>query len=653
VSAKITPISPTERSDREIRLEGQSVKAVMGRASSYGRRNPALIVGLILFLVLLLSSTIGSRFVDLEEARPLSVQPLQSPTWELPFGSDKQGRNLFAVMMAGTPLTLRIGLIAGFLGLGIGAVLAFIAAYNGGWIDTLIRSIVDIGLTVPGLLVLIIIAMKVRGGLSVDQMALVVASIAWLYPARTIRAQVLTLRERSYIQVARLSGMPGPMIILKEILPNLLPYLAASLVGSISAAVLASIGLEVLGLGPMNSPTIGMTLFWINYNAAVINGWWWWWLPPIVVIGLLFISLFQITVGLDEVANPRIRKFITRVSKDPLEQNLVGNGVRICDESIAPVVLCLNNLSVHYDTPRGPIHAVEGVTFAVRAGERFGLVGESGSGKSSMALTIMRLLRPPGQPVSGDIWLDDINLLALPEAKMKALRLSQIALVAQGSMNSLNPVMRVRDQIAIGLTDHDVKLSKPDMDQRVKNLLARVGLPAQVAHMFPHELSGGMKQRVVIAIAISLKPKVIIADEPTSALDVVVQRQVMETLKSVQGEIGAAVILVGHDMGLMAQFVQRVGVMYAGRLMEVSPVREIFKRPRHPYTQLLISSLPSTESKGNFIGIPGLPPSLLDVPSGCVFHARCPLAVDRCRVEVPKLREVQADVSVACHLVTE
>ena len=653
MSAKITPISPTERSDREIRLEGQSVKAVMGRASSYGRRNPALIVGLILFLVLLLSSTIGSRFVDLEEARPLSVQPLQSPTWELPFGSDKQGRNLFAVMMAGTPLTLRIGLIAGFLGLGIGAVLAFIAAYNGGWIDTLIRSIVDIGLTVPGLLVLIIIAMKVRGGLSVDQMALVVASIAWLYPARTIRAQVLTLRERSYIQVARLSGMPGPMIILKEILPNLLPYLAASLVGSISAAVLASIGLEVLGLGPMNSPTIGMTLFWINYNAAVINGWWWWWLPPIVVIGLLFISLFQITVGLDEVANPRIRKFITRVSKDPLEQNLVGNGVRICDESIAPVVLCLNNLSVHYDTPRGPIHAVEGVTFAVRAGERFGLVGESGSGKSSMALTIMRLLRPPGQPVSGDIWLDDINLLALPEAKMKALRLSQIALVAQGSMNSLNPVMRVRDQIAIGLTDHDVKLSKPDMDQRVKNLLARVGLPAQVAHMFPHELSGGMKQRVVIAIAISLKPKVIIADEPTSALDVVVQRQVMETLKSVQGEIGAAVILVGHDMGLMAQFVQRVGVMYAGRLMEVSPVREIFKRPRHPYTQLLISSLPSTESKGNFIGIPGLPPSLLDVPSGCVFHARCPLAVDRCRVEVPKLREVQADVSVACHLVTE
>jgi peptide/nickel transport system permease protein len=281
---------------------------VFNRVVGYCRRNPSLVVGLVLFMILLLSSAIGSLFVDLEEARPISVAPLQPPSWELPFGSDKQGRNLFAVMVAGTPLTLRIGLIAGFLGVGIGACIGFVSAYYGGWVDGLLRGIVDVGLTIPGLMVLIVVAMMVRSGLSVNQMALVVAALAWLYPARTIRAQVLTLRERSYIQVARLSGMPGRMIILKEILPNLLPYLAASLVIAISASVLASIGLEVLGLGPMDDPTIGMTLFWINYNAAVINGWWWWWLPPIVVIGLLFISLFLIAVGLDEVANPRIRR---------------------------------------------------------------------------------------------------------------------------------------------------------------------------------------------------------------------------------------------------------------------------------------------------------------------------------------------------------
>jgi peptide/nickel transport system ATP-binding protein len=314
-----------------------------------------------------------------------------------------------------------------------------------------------------------------------------------------------------------------------------------------------------------------------------------------------------------------------------------------------PVVLRLENLTVYYDTPRGPVHAVEDVSFALRAGERLGLVGESGSGKSSMALTIMRLIKPPARVVAGRIWLEETNLLDVPEAQMKEIRLAQVALIAQGSMNSLNPVMRVRDQIAQGLIDHGVKLSKGEMNERVTRLLARVGLAAQVANMFPHELSGGMKQRVVIAIAISLSPKVIIADEPTSALDVVVQRQVMETLKGVQAEIGAAVILVGHDMGLMAQFVQRLGVMYAGRLMEVSPVGEIFREPRHPYTQLLISSLPSTETKGDFTGISGLPPSLLDVPPGCVFHTRCPLAADRCRAEVPALRELQPDLWVACH----
>ena len=243
-----TTLNTVERDDRSARLTGKSgLRNTLSRALGYSRRNPSLVVGLVLFTLLLLSSAIGSRFVNLEEARPISVRPLQPPSRELPFGSDKQGRNLFAVMIAGTPLTLRIGLIAGFIGLGFGALLAFVGAYYGGWVDALLRGIVDVGLTVPGLMVLIVVAMMVRSGLTVEQMALVVASIAWLYPARTIRAQVLTLRERSYVQVARLSGMPGRMIILKEILPNLLPYLAASLVGSISAAVLASVGLEVLG----------------------------------------------------------------------------------------------------------------------------------------------------------------------------------------------------------------------------------------------------------------------------------------------------------------------------------------------------------------------------------------------------------------------
>jgi peptide/nickel transport system permease protein len=277
-------------------------------AVRYIRRNPSLALGVALLALLALFVVIGSLTVDTEDARPLSAPALQPPSVDYPFGTDRQGRDLLAVMVAGTPLTLRIGFIAGFLGVGLGTLLAFVAAYYRGFIDTVIRGIADIGLTVPGLLVLIIIAVSIKGTLTVNQMAIIVASLAWLYPTRTIRAQVLSLRERGYVEVARLSGMSGPGIIFFELLPNLLPYLAATLVNAVSAAILASIGLEVLGLGPIDSPTLGMMLYWVNFNAAMINGWWWWWTAPTVIILTVFLGLFFLTVGLDEIANPRLRR---------------------------------------------------------------------------------------------------------------------------------------------------------------------------------------------------------------------------------------------------------------------------------------------------------------------------------------------------------
>ncbi|OLD39952.1 MAG: maltose ABC transporter permease [Candidatus Rokubacteria bacterium 13_1_40CM_2_68_8] len=276
----------------------------------YLRRNPSLVVGIAFLVALGLFMIIGHFVVDTSKSRPLSAPAVRAPSAEHPFGTDRQGRDLLATMVAGTPLTLRIGFIAGFLGVGIGAILGFVSAYYRGTLDTVIRGVVDIGLTVPGLLVLIIVAVSLKKGLTVDQMAMIVASLAWLNPARTIRAQVLSLRERGYVEVARLSGMSGPEIIVKELMPNLLPYLAATLVNAVSSAILASIGLEVLGLGPIDSPTLGMTLYWVNYNAALINGWWWWWTAPIAVILVVFLGLFFLTVGLDEIANPRLRRAI-------------------------------------------------------------------------------------------------------------------------------------------------------------------------------------------------------------------------------------------------------------------------------------------------------------------------------------------------------
>lgn len=312
-------------------------------------------------------------------------------------------------------------------------------------------------------------------------------------------------------------------------------------------------------------------------------------------------------------------------------------------------VLRVEDLQVAFDHPLGKVRAVENVSFALTAEERFGLAGESGSGKSTLALAILRMIKPPGRIEAGEVWLGNTRLADLDEEGMRALRLAGIALVPQGSMNSLNPVLRIGRQIADAFADHGLRLDRGEEDRRIGALLIQVGLPDSVARMYPHELSGGMKQRACIAIATCLRPKVIIADEPTSALDVVVQRQVMATLARVQRELGAAVILVGHDMGLMAQFVDRLAIMYAGRLVEIAPIAEIITRPRHPYTRALIASLPSLEMRGALAGIPGLAPLLRDLPPGCAFHPRCMLATARCRAERPLLRRID-NAEVACHL---
>ena len=317
------------------------------------------------------------------------------------------------------------------------------------------------------------------------------------------------------------------------------------------------------------------------------------------------------------------------------------------------VVLQIRNLQVQYNTARGPVNAVNNVSFDLHKGEVLGLVGESGSGKTTMAMALMGLIRSPGRVSGGEILLNGRNLAGLSEAAYKKVRLAEIALIPQGAMNSLNPVTRIREQLLDGPRDHGIVMSRLEADQYVASLLERVGLRTEVANMHAHELSGGMKQRVAMAIAISLKPKVIIADEPTSALDVVVQKWVMETLKDVQTELGASIILVGHDMGLMAQTVDRLGVMYAGRLAELAPIRETLMAPQHPYTRLLIESLPAVTTKKPLRGIPGLAPQLLNLPSGCAFHPRCPHAFDRCSLETPPLIEAAPQRWAACHLLEE
>jgi peptide/nickel transport system ATP-binding protein len=316
-------------------------------------------------------------------------------------------------------------------------------------------------------------------------------------------------------------------------------------------------------------------------------------------------------------------------------------------------VLQVDDLRVYYDTPRGPVKAVDGVTFDLHPGERMGLIGESGSGKTTVATAIMRLVRSPGRVVGGRVLLRGRDLLAMNDDELRQVRLRDIALIPQAAMNSLNPVMRIRNQIVDAIVAHEKDVSRQNLRLRVEEVLDQVGLPAVVADRFPHQLSGGMKQRAAMAIAISLKPKVIVADEPTSALDVVVQRQVMLTLGRVQEGLHAAVILIGHDMGLVAQFADVIGVLYAGKLVENGSADAILDAPKHPYTRLLIDSLPNLDMKRDLRGIPGLPPALLNLPDNCPFHSRCPFAFERCREEAPALQTIAPDRWVACHLYPE
>jgi len=624
-------------------------------------KSPRITVGLIAGFVILgmvsLVSLIGPLFVEMDLAQVASVPPSLPPSAEYLLGTDSQGRDMLAVMVSAIPQTLRMGLIAGLVGVAIGLLLGLLSGFFGGPIDTVIRTLADSLMTVPGIAILLVIASNIES-MTVEVMALTVAALAWMYPTRTIRAQVLSIRERPYMAVARANGESELEVLFREVMPNLMPYVAASLVGAINGAILATVGLESLGLGAQNVHTLGTIIYWARRYSAILRGQWWWWAPPILVISLIFIGLFLISMGLDRFANPTLSRQVSVLTRRRRKKKTASAAAtRAALENTAtdataeeePVLLRVENLRVVFETNAGTGPAVDDVSFTMKPGERMGLVGESGCGKTTMATAIMSLVRPPGHIDGGRVMLGDTDLLSLSNEALRKMRLKEIALVPQAAMNSLNPVMRIREQMADAILVHYPTMPQQELDAMIEEALVKVGLPAETASRYPHQLSGGMKQRVTIAIATVLGPQLIIADEPTSALDVVVQQRVMLTLGRVQKELGAATILIGHDMGLIAQFSDTIGVLYAGKMVERGDIDTVLDEPCHPYTQLLIDSLPKLKTESEFIGIPGLPPALFDRPDGCRFHPRCPFAFDRCHIETPELQLVNGRY-VACHL---
>jgi len=313
-------------------------------------------------------------------------------------------------------------------------------------------------------------------------------------------------------------------------------------------------------------------------------------------------------------------------------------------------LLDVRNLIAYYMTPTAPVRAVDDVSFNVTEKEILGIAGESGCGKSTLAYSILRLLKPPGYIRGGEVLFKGSDLLKIEEEELRRIRWKHISYIPQSSMNALNPVMRIEEQIGDAIINHE-KISKGELRKRIEDLLVSVGLSPSVAHMYPHELSGGMRQRVVIAMAMALNPELIIADEPTTALDVVVQRGILQLLRDIRSKLKASVIMITHDMAAQAQIVDRLAIMYAGKIVEIGDANDLFNDPLHPYSRALISAIPSISEKKKLKGVPGFPPDLRSPPPGCRFYPRCSHRIPgKCNVDEPRLIEVKNGRLVACHL---
>jgi peptide/nickel transport system ATP-binding protein len=312
-------------------------------------------------------------------------------------------------------------------------------------------------------------------------------------------------------------------------------------------------------------------------------------------------------------------------------------------------LLKVENLTMHYTTRAGEVSAVDEVSFTIRRGEALGLVGESGSGKTSIASTLLRLLPENARILRGHIYLEGQDLVRLSEEEMRKIRWEGISMVFQAAMNTLNPVYKVGDQIIEALETHKLVESNLDARRRVGELFRLVGLDPKMMDHYPHEYSGGMRQRAVIAMALACHPRLVIADEPTTALDVIVQDNLLREMTALQKRLGMSMIYISHDIAVIAEVSDRIGVMYAGRMIELGDADEIFKHPLHPYTYGLMSAFPSTVGpKRELSTLPGEPPNLIHPPSGCRFHPRCPYATDQCAQEVPEFLNHGDGHFVAC-----
>jgi peptide/nickel transport system permease protein len=633
------------------------------------RDKPAVVA--LAFLLLVLFAAVFAPFVAPHPPNEIRVAPpFSGPSWDTPFGTDSLGRDVFSRIVYGARVSLSSGFEIVFLALLAAVPIGLLAGFRGGGTDNILMRVMDALASFPPL----VLALAVVGilGPGLENAVLAIAIVVIPGFARLVRAQTLAVRQETFIEASRSMGTKPGRVRRTRVLPNVASPLIVAVSLAMGAALIAEAGLSLLGFGVLPpKPSWGSM---IQQGRTFIYQHPWQVFVPSIALALTILAFNTFGDGLRDALGlglPKGKQTIKgRLGLTTVDRRAQNGAAAPAPAPTAPpapavaaptpgesgALLRVSSLSVQFLTDAGPATVVDNVSFNVRPGEMLGIVGESGSGKTVTSLAVMRLVpSPPGRIVSGNVMFDDRDLLQLSLRDMRDVRGDDIAMVFQDPMTSLNPVFTIGTQLVDTIRLHR-KMKKREARARAVELLDLVGIPDPERRIkdYPHQLSGGMRQRALLALALSCEPRLLIADEPTTALDVTVQAQILDLLRSLQARLGMAVILVTHDLGVIADLCSRVVVMYAGQVVEEASVEDLFARPQHPYTEGLLAAIPQVAAHDERLAsIPGVVPDPLAMPTGCRFHPRCPYAIPECTSAPVELRAAGEEHRARCIRVDE
>ncbi|MFD5838694.1 dipeptide/oligopeptide/nickel ABC transporter permease/ATP-binding protein [Streptomyces collinus] len=605
-----------------------------------------ILVGLCAVLGPLLAADLATR----QNLRAPDRPPFRlDHGWAFVLGSDSLGRPVAARLLTAAGTTLAVAVPAVLCSLAVGSVWGMWAGYHGGRRESLSLRAADVILSFPSLLLAVVVLYVFSPSAASLVLVLAVARIP-VY-LRTARAEAAQLRGRLFMDAARTFGTGSWAAVRRHVAPSVLPTLLTVAALDFCFVMLAESSLSFLGIG-IQPPDVSWGLMVAQGRQELQSAWWIAFFPGLAIVvttvsATVLASWARLTADPGQRWREALGRTAGRRPRRERERSAAGSGPR----SPNAAVLAVEDLSVDVHTPAGPVPVVRGAGFTVRSGETLALLGESGCGKSMTAHAVAGLLDPVAEVTGGRVCLDGVDLLGLGPRARRRLAGPHLAMVFQDALSALNPVLTVGTQLAEPFRIHE-GMSRRAARARAVELMERVGIPEarSRADAYPHQFSGGMRQRLLIATAVALRPKVLIADEPTTALDVTVQAQIMDLLAELRGEQRTALVLITHDLGLAAEHADRVAVMYAGAVVESGPVAEVFARPHHPYTRGLLESVPAEQHRGARLrSIPGGPPDPGAVPAGCAFRTRCPLARERCATHRPALTGTGAGRAAACH----